>query len=83
MIEKLRRVGVDAADLRVQTHLYWEQRAVVRIGEDRSGWAEIERGVRQGCILSPDRMGSEVMHIFIQLFLFSFLSTVFFFNLFV
>ena len=54
MIETLRRLGVDAADLRVLTNLYWGQRAVVRIGEDRSGWTEIQRGVRQGCVLSPD-----------------------------
>ena len=54
MIERLRILGVDAADLRVLTNLYWGQKAVVRIGEDRSGWTEIQRGVRQGCVLSPD-----------------------------
>ena len=34
------------------TNLYWGQRAVVRIGEDKSCWIKIERGVRQGCVLS-------------------------------
>ena len=36
------------------TNLYWGQRTVVRIGEDKSCWIKIERGVRQGCVLSPD-----------------------------
>ena len=54
MIEKLGELGVDATDLRVLTNLYWGQRAVVRIGEERSGWTEMQRWVRQGCVLSPD-----------------------------
>ena len=54
MVERLRRMGVDAADFRVLTNLYWGQKAVVRIGDDRSGWIEIQHGVRQGCVLSPD-----------------------------
>ena len=54
LMERLRQIGVDAADLRVITNLYWGQRALVRIGDDRSGWTEIQRGVRQGCVLSPD-----------------------------
>ena len=45
---------VDLADLRVLTDLYWEQKAVVRIEDDRNGWVEIQRGVRQGCVLSPN-----------------------------
>ena len=54
VIEKLRRLGVDAADLRVLNNLYWVQSAVVIIGEDRIGWVEIQRGIRQGCVQSPD-----------------------------
>ena len=53
-VERLRRLGVDTADMKVMTNLYWGQRAVVRIGEDKSDWIKIEKGVRQGCVLSPD-----------------------------
>ena len=54
LVETLRRFGVDGADIRIITKLYWEQRAVVKVDDDRSGWVNIERGVRQGCVLSPD-----------------------------
>ena len=54
MMEKLATLGVDRADLQLLANLYWEQRAVVRIEEDRSGWIDIRRGVRQGCVMSPD-----------------------------
>ena len=54
LVERLRMLGVDPADLRVMTNLYWGQRAVVKIGDDKSDWVKIERGVRQGCVLSPD-----------------------------
>ena len=54
MVERLRELGVEEADLRVLSNLYWGQKATVRIGDDKSGWTEIQRGVRQGCVLSPD-----------------------------
>ena len=34
--------------------MYWEQRAVVCVGDETSGSVDIKRGVRQGCVLSPD-----------------------------
>ena len=39
--------------MRIITKLYWEHRAVVRVDDDRSGWVNTEKGVRQ-CVLSPD-----------------------------
>ena len=40
-------------DLRIIINLYWNQEASVRIGNSFSGFVAIERGVRQGCVLSP------------------------------
>ena len=54
LVNTLVRYGVDGADLRVLKELYWEQRAVVRVGDERSESVSIRRGVRQGCVLSPD-----------------------------
>ena len=34
-------------------HLYAGQEATVRIGHGITDWFQIEKGVRQGCILSP------------------------------
>ena len=34
-------------------NLYWEQKAVVRLQNGNSEAFNIERGVRQGCVLSP------------------------------
>ena len=54
LMETLRKFGVDGADIRVLMQLYWDQKAVVRVGDDVSEWVNIEKGVRQGCVLSPE-----------------------------
>ena len=41
-------------DLRLIRNLYWEQAACMRVGNDTSEYSKIKRGVRQGCVLSPD-----------------------------
>ena len=51
--ECLCNTRMDSKDLRVITNLYWNQRACIRNDNEVSDFAEIERGVRQGCILSP------------------------------
>ena len=34
--------------------MYWNQTAKVKIGDNLSNEVEIQRGARQGCVLSPD-----------------------------
>ncbi|GFN99216.1 LINE-1 reverse transcriptase [Plakobranchus ocellatus] len=52
MLEKL---DIDGKDLRVIRNLYWDQTTSVRIEKVHNDFKSIKRGVRQGCVLSPDR----------------------------
>ena len=54
LLETLRDLHLDGKDLRLIENLYWNQIAAVRVGNELSEWQEIQRGVRQGCVLSPD-----------------------------
>ena len=53
LIECLQSIGIDGKDCRIIANLYWQQKAAIRIEEDLSEYTPIQRGVRQGCILSP------------------------------
>ena len=55
MIKILRDIGVDEKDIRFISNLYWNQKAAARVGDEKTNWVvEIKRGVRPGCMLSPD-----------------------------
>ena len=49
----LEKIGVDGKDIRVIANLYWHQKAAIRIQNQLSPFTPIQRGVRQGCVLSP------------------------------
>ncbi|GFN85484.1 retrovirus-related pol polyprotein line-1 [Plakobranchus ocellatus] len=51
MLEKL---DIDGKDLRVIRNSYGDQTASVRIEGEHSDFKPIKRGVRQGCVMSPD-----------------------------
>ncbi|GFO15376.1 retrovirus-related pol polyprotein line-1 [Plakobranchus ocellatus] len=51
MLEKL---DIDGKDLRVIRNLYWDQTASVRIEAEHSDFKPTKRGVKQGCVMSPD-----------------------------
>ena len=53
LIECLERIGVDGKDVRIIANLYWQQKAAIKIEEELSPYIAIQRGVRQGCVLSP------------------------------
>ena len=54
LFKLLHGLDLDGKDLRVLRNLYWEQTACMRVGNDMSSYTNIRRGVRQGCVLSPD-----------------------------
>ena len=54
MLEMLRRIGADSRDIRVIRNLYYEQKAALRVENELTDTVDIKRGVRHGCVLSPD-----------------------------
>ena len=54
LFDILLRLNCDGKDLRVIRNLYWEQEAAIRVDNDCSEYRPICRGVRQGCVFSPD-----------------------------
>ena len=53
VIASLEKVGIDGKDIQIIIELYWNQKAAIRVNDELSEPAEIKRGVRQGCVLSP------------------------------
>ncbi|RUS80216.1 hypothetical protein EGW08_012012 [Elysia chlorotica] len=53
LIECLKGIGIDGKDIRIIRNLYWEQTSCIRIGEEVTDQTSIQRGVRQGCVMSP------------------------------
>lgn len=53
LIQILKNTGIDDKDVRIIKNLYWKQTANVKIGNSLTNEVSIQRGVRQGCILSP------------------------------
>ena len=54
LFDILQGINCDGKDLRVIRNLYWEQEAAIRVDGDCSEYRPICRGVRQGCVFSPD-----------------------------
>ena len=52
-IDCLKQIGLDSKDIRVIANLYWFQQAAIRVDNEVSDYTPIQRGVRQGCVLSP------------------------------
>lgn len=53
-MKMLEDLNVDGKDLRLIKNLYWKQEAAVRVCNGETRMQEIKRGVRQGCVMSPD-----------------------------
>ncbi|MCH9665805.1 MAG: hypothetical protein K0U41_08180 [Gammaproteobacteria bacterium] len=50
----IENLDLDGKDMRLIRNLYWDQTACIRLDTEMSGYTKIERGVRQGCVFSPD-----------------------------
>ncbi|KAH1023805.1 hypothetical protein HUJ05_003405 [Dendroctonus ponderosae] len=53
LVDTLKLIELDGADIRVIANLYWRQISIVRVGGSTTPEVTIKRGVRQGCILYP------------------------------
>ena len=53
LIKCLEKIGIDGRDIRIIVNLYWHQKAAIKIPNELSPFTSIQRGVRQGCVLSP------------------------------
>ena len=51
LMKRLLRLEVNAAYFRVLVNLYCEQKAVMKIEYEMSGWTKIRRSMRQGSVL--------------------------------
>lgn len=49
----LQRLNIDHQDIQIIANLYWRQTARVRYDNNMTDEINIQKGVRQGCILSP------------------------------
>ena len=54
IIKELTKLKIDGKDLRIIKNMYWEQTAAMQVEGEISAFQKIKRGVRQGCVLSPD-----------------------------
>jgi len=54
LLNMLQDLDMDGKDIRFVRNLYWEQSAAIRHQNELGNFASIKRGVRQGCVLSPD-----------------------------
>ena len=54
MIECLSEFGIDDKNLQIISKLYWEQSACVRTESGMTSEFKIKKGVRHGCVLTPN-----------------------------
>jgi len=50
----LKRIGIDGKNFRIIRNLYYEKKAAIKLTEGLTELTDIKRGVRQGCVMSPD-----------------------------
>lgn len=53
LLGELQKLNLDGKDLRIIQNLYWNQEATLKYLDNRTKNIHIQRGVRQGCVMSP------------------------------
>lgn len=66
LIQLLKQLNIDSKDIRLIQQLYWMQSSAIRMENKVSGYVDIKKGVRQGCIMSPDLFNIYTEQIFRQ-----------------
>ena len=54
LLEFIGRLDVDGKDLGLIRNLYDGPKAAIRINGELGEWVDMQKGARQGCILSPE-----------------------------
>ena len=54
LIKVLEQIGIDEKNIIIIAKLYWNQMAAIRVENEQGEWVPIQKGARQGCVLSPD-----------------------------
>jgi len=54
LLELIQGLDIDGKVLRLIRNMYYGQKAAIRIKGELGEWVCIQKGVRQGCIQSPD-----------------------------
>ena len=54
LFNMLKDVGLDEKDQRIIYNLYHLQKGAIKLPNGLTEWTEINRGVRQGCVMSPE-----------------------------
>ena len=54
LLELIQGLDIDGKDLKLIRNMYYGQKAAIKIKGELGEWVCIQKGVRQGCILSPD-----------------------------
>ena len=54
LVDMLLALDIDSQEVELIKNLYWDQQAAVRYNGEVSKYLPVKRGVRQGCIMSPD-----------------------------
>ena len=58
LLDMLQDLDIDGKDIRLLINVYWEQTTGMKIENKSSTYKQIKRGVRQGCVLSPELFNS-------------------------